>query len=475
MPKVHITVAEFGHIHASQLPTGMTVDRLVAVQAADLTDEKGESVTPFKFKDRNRAQVRGHVGVVEIDGAVIEIVPKIGACGGEVEGPRRMLDALLGAYLGAETLDNRPARRVSPTRVQAQRGPLREQIFERFVDEAEALLQNGLRFGYARAHERLPFLRGRLDFARQMRQPPGNDHRFHIRYERFDVSRPENRLLRTALLRVASKSAQPDLRLRANQAAGILADVPVSHAVARDLSLWDRGRLLAHYQGVEPWCRLTLQPMIGTRIGTDQADALLWKTEKMFERALENALNRRISATGTNLSLIVQGGSAGDETSPFEDGLFLGADERDNGAFELRPDLVVAQGQRVVSVLDAKWKKVDPRAARRADAARQGTEVISPEDAYQMHAYGHSLLGGAGPLVVIYPAWERFRTPRTYTLGRADGGTNLTLTAVPYDVVADRFLLGPPDAHARTALGEVATLLATPADIPDASAWSRPA
>lgn len=476
MPNDHLTVAEFEEIHSSQLPGGMTVDRLLTVQAADLTDEEKKSVTPFRLIDRHRVQVRGWVGVVEVDGVVIEIVPKIGASNGEVEGQRRMLDALLSAYVESGPLDNRPARRVSPTRVQAQRGPLRERIFERLVEEAEALLQNGLRFGYARTQERLPFLRGRLDFARQMRQPPGNDHRFHVRYERFDVGRPENRLLKTALLRVASRSSQPDLRLRANQAAGILADVPVSHAIARDLALWDRGRLLAHYGAVEPWCRLTLQPMIGTRIGTDQADALLWKTEKMFERALENALDRRITASGSGLSLAIQGRRDGEGRggrSGRARAIFLGVDEADRPSFELQPDLMLLQGQRVVSVLDAKWKEVD--AVADMTAGDGGTAVISREDAYQMHAYGHRLLGGSGPLVVIYPAWEGFRVPRTYTLGRSGIGVDLTLTAVPYDLLADRFLLGPPDSRAREALGEVAPLLDAPAGVFDGPALTASA
>jgi 5-methylcytosine-specific restriction enzyme subunit McrC len=335
-----------------------------------------------------------------------------------------------------------------------------------------------LRFGYVRTHERLPFLRGRLDFTRQMRQPPGSDHRFHVRYERFDVSRPENRLLKTALLRVASRSAQPDLRLRANQAAGVLAEVPVSHAIARDLALWDRGRLLAHYQPVEPWCRLTLQPMVGTRIGTDRADALLWKTEKMFERALENALDRRIAVSASDLALISQGrkddeGRQGRSAGNSGDAIYLGADEAGRAAFELKPDLMLLQRERVVSVLDAKWKEVD--AASEASTAEAGTAVISREDAYQMHAYGHCLLGGSGPLVVVYPAWEGFQAPRTYTLGRSDHGLPLTLTAVPYDLLSDRFLLGPPDSRARQALAPLAPLLETPVERSDGPALTASA
>ncbi|WP_432543021.1 McrC family protein [Kineococcus sp. SYSU DK002] len=469
----HLTVQEHERIQLSSLPGGLTAERLVAVQAEDLHDPRKKTFTPFS---RVGEQVRapGRVGVVDVDGVVVEILPKAGhrdlgsSAAGEqlserqVERSRQVVEALVHAFLQSGPMDDhRSARTLNPTRLQATRGPIRERVHERFVEETEILLPHRVRMGYTAASERLPYLRGRLDLGRQSRQLPGQEHRFHVRYRRFDAARPENRLIKTALLRVASRSPRADLRLRAHQLAGLLDEVPVSHAVAADLAQWDRGRLLEGYRAVEPWCRLTLQPLLGTRVGADQAESLLWRTENLFEKALESALARRVVAVGADLEVVSQAGDVVEH---------LGTDEAGEAAFRLEPDLLLRSRGDAVAVIDAKWKQHDKRGSAVPDLSPSDDDpseeaatstkprplAIGREDAYQLFAYGHRYLKGRGPMVVVYPASLKFTTPVTYQLGE------LTLTALPYDVADDEFLLGHRDSATRRALGDLVPLLSPP-------------
>jgi 5-methylcytosine-specific restriction enzyme subunit McrC len=63
--------------------------------------------------------------------------------------------------------------------------------------------------------------------------------------------------------------------------------------------------------------------------------------------------------------------------------------------FRLEPDVLISSGaQRWV--LDTKWKRIDS-----ADA--QNKYRLSQSDFYQMFAYGHKYMQGAGTMALIYP------------------------------------------------------------------------
>lgn len=70
--------------------------------------------------------------------------------------------------------------------------------YQKFLKCFEGLIQLGLRFDYNRVQEDKN-LRGQLQHAKYMRQPPSQRHIFPIEHDVYEVNRAENRLIRTAL------------------------------------------------------------------------------------------------------------------------------------------------------------------------------------------------------------------------------------------------------------------------------------
>jgi 5-methylcytosine-specific restriction enzyme subunit McrC len=99
--------------------------------------------------------------------------------------------------------------------------------------------------------------------------------------------------------------------------------------------------------------------------------------------------------------------------------------EHDKGQmFQLRPDLLVIQGNSICAVLDTKWKLIN-------SANKSDKYGLSQSDFYQLFAYGHKYLqGGKGPMMLIYPKTAAFTKP----LPVFDYGNDLRLWVVPFDL-----------------------------------------
>jgi 5-methylcytosine-specific restriction enzyme subunit McrC len=271
------------------------------------------------------------------------------------------------------------------------------------------LVKRGLRFDYQRVEEEQRFLRGQLDVVKQMRQPPGRAHIFNIRHDLFLPDRPENRLLKSALMRVCRTTQQSDTWRLSHELASLLAQIPDSKDTQSDFRQWRNDRLMAHYQPVRPWCELVLgEHMPLTVRGKTHGISLLFPMEKLFERFVETRLRQQLpahcalTAQARSLSLCSHG---------------------DKDMFQLRPDFLVRQGQKAVLVLDAKWKLI-------SSANRANKYGLNQSDFYQMFAYGHKYLAGHGEMVLIYPRTANFLE----VLTPFDFSDGLRLWAAPFDL-----------------------------------------
>ena len=164
-----------------------------------------------------------------------------------IQQERRLLQNMLSVSL------HLPYREVGAADLSKFKQPLHEWIITQFLKCFERLIQRGLRFDYNRVQEDQKFLRGQLQYAQYMRQPPAKKHIFPIEHDVYEVNRPENRLIRTALEVVCKKTKDAtnwklaqELRLMTNE-------IPRSHKIKHDFRQWQSGRLLALYAEIKPW------------------------------------------------------------------------------------------------------------------------------------------------------------------------------------------------------------------------------
>lgn len=364
----------------------------------------------LQLENRHWLRLDNYVGVVETPcGTLLEILPKHTDNAGEeaAKASRKLLIKML-----TEALDL-PVRTSDKTDLQTYHHPLLEWVMKQFILSLDHLIKRGLRFDYRRVEEEQRYLRGQLDINKQMRQPPGRAHIFNIRHDLYLVDRPENRLLKSALMRVCKTTQQSDTWRLSHELAGLLAEIPDSKDIQSDFRQWCNERLMAHYQPVRPWCELVLGQYMPLALrGNTHGISLLFPMEKVFERYVEIKLRQQLPATYT---LKRQAASQSLCTH-------LG-----KSMFQLQPDLLIQCGQQTRFVLDTKWKRI-------ATSDTDNKYGLSQSDFYQMFAYGHKYLAAKGEMLLIYPYTVSFSD----FLPSFDFSPDLKLWVVPFDLDNDK-------------------------------------
>ncbi|MCQ3000761.1 McrC family protein [Pseudomonas syringae] len=385
--KATLTVREYARLTTSHVPNPTLDLAQVSASAFDWLCEQSSKFSKagaalVQIEGRRLLKLDNYVGALETPcGTRIEILPKHFEEGDCIQQSRALLRRMIQKSL------NLPTREVGPTALQRFDAPLTEWVMSSFLEALDHLIKRGLRFDYRRVEEEQRYLRGQLNTARQMRQPPGRQHYFQIRHDIFLPDRPENRVLKTALDIVCKTTQDPCNWRLSHELRSILIEIPNSRDTTQDFKQWRNDRLMAHYQPVKPWCELITQQQTPLAIaGEWQGMSLLFPMEKLFERYVAACLRDSLPKDAT---LHVESKSE-----------YL-CEHKGKRVFQLRPDLMITQGDKSW-VLDTKWKRLDSG----PDSKNYG---LSQSDFYQLFAYGHRCLGGQGDLVLIYPKRAAFQ------------------------------------------------------------------
>lgn len=237
-----------------------------------------------------------------------------------------------------------------------------------FARNLDTALARGVLRSYRSEQDRLPALRGRLNFPILVRQPAVLVP-IPCQFDEYTADIDENRYVKSAarrLLRVAG--VQPEIRRRLLDQVMQLEEVS---DIAPDPALADRltfTRLNSHYAPAIRLARLILEQLtLVDQLGHNGAHAFFLNMNDLFQSFVTERLRRELSRT-----LEVEG----------EPVVYLGRGRR----VEMLPDLVFrADGQRVY-VGDAKYKIT-------------GTGHGQSSDYYQLLAYTSALNLREGVLV----------------------------------------------------------------------------
>lgn len=339
-------------------------------------------------RGRRVIQVTSYVGVIRApDGYQIEVLPKVGkAIGGGAAEARQLLIEMLCCLRGFRHV------RTNIAQLSAARMPLLEIFVSEFLRAVEHIVKRGLRSDYRERQDNLFALRGKLLMSSHLRQNVFRADRFFTEHSEFSADRPENRLLHAALRRVLLLTGTQANQQLARELDFVFADVPPSTQIRLDFQQVRLDRGMGYYIDALDWARLILNeesPLTGS--GRHTAPSLLFPMEAVFEAYVAKHLARQLIP-----ALILK-------TQARSHHLVR---HREQNWFRLKPDLLVRNSDRVLLVLDTKWKLLDGSKAN-------GTEKygLSQSDFYQLQAYGLSYLDGTGDVVLIYPKTEAFSDP----------------------------------------------------------------
>jgi 5-methylcytosine-specific restriction enzyme subunit McrC len=356
-------------------PAGLSPRR----QADPDDDPPGDTIPLFRRTSTGGWFVAGLVGSCTLaeSSLSVEVLPKTGRAGNadtDLPAARRQLLRMWQVAEGAPLNEHQ-----APAAAEADSG-LHEWLIQRFLADIDALLLRGLRPQYLEREDNLSVLRGRLLPLQNLRVNAVAPHRFYCRFEELSLDRPEHRLIRTALHKIARRTQNPANRRRAASLGESLHEVTISTDVARDFSAWRDDRLMLHYRRIRSSCEWILAERTAAPIrGHNEMFGCFARMHQLFERYVAKWLSAKYAKL---YRIDVQ-----------KEKVFCRGPQ---GSEIMRPDILVKQGGTTLGIIDSKWKIGKD-------------EGIARPDLYQMISYARfhfptSDDGSGRFLGVIYPA-----------------------------------------------------------------------
>jgi len=336
------------------------------------------------FCERTATGVRfaQYCGVLRLGSVVIEVLPKTGMGNArlpeEVGGARRALLTMLST---ASKLRLIAMDHVGQLTVHA---PLLEIFVQAFLQCALDQARRGLLFRYLSRTDNLTVARGRFHVHGHIRENLARPHLLHCEFDEFTADNAYNRAVRTAL-----DVIRPWIRTSAGhrmwfEAHARFADISSVRLRATDVAKLHRDRTTRHYEPLLDWCELLLDLLNPSlRAGHDTAPGLLFDMNRLFEAYVQH-----VEGTGAEPGHRVRTQEASRHLATCGD----------SPAFTLKPDISVWRKgpdgtDEVIRILDAKWKRVDPRKTNWG---------VGEADVYQLLAY--AVRYQCSHLELVYPA-----------------------------------------------------------------------
>lgn len=322
---------------------------------------------------------QNYVGVINIDNKVqIEILPKIDIGDPKIDDPKIDIgnyDELRKLFLKMlYSLKEFKGKSFKNAQLNDSRLPIYEVFIQMYLNEVQELLKKGLKSDYLTIEGNLTFFKGKFLINQHLKHNIVRKDRFFMAYDEFHINRPENRLIKTTLLKLNKISSNGKNQLLAKRLLAEFEKVNQSTNIDKDFSLVKKDRNAQAYQSLMTWSQVFLKnKSFSTFKGTENVNALLFPMEKIFEAYVAKQLKIKFPEWKV-------------ETQKEDKYLF------DNPkTFGLRPDIYMAKGESAI-VLDTKWKKLNQNS---------NNYGISESDMHQMYAYAYKY--DVENIVLIYP------------------------------------------------------------------------
>jgi 5-methylcytosine-specific restriction enzyme subunit McrC len=346
-----------------------------------------------KKKGVEYISVKNYVGIVEtVQGVVIEILPKIFMAANDetaqVHFSKRILLRML------RSLKNSPFKTMNMAHLKTSRMPLIELFITLYLNEIDNVLQKGIKHHYTNITSNEKYLKGKLQIAKHIRHNLIHKEKFSINYDEFRVDIPQNRIIKSSLNYLSSRTRTSSNLSRIKNYLKLFDGVSDCMNLTRDLALIkSQNRLFNYYAQALNWAEVFLTGKSFTSyFGKNLNMAILFPMEVLFESYVTKQKrkefpNAEISSQDRSHWLV----------KDFSNGKSI-------NKFRLRPDIVIRENG-CIRILDAKWKILDQDQPRK-------NYLISSSDMYQLFSYGKKYQhekNGSVELELIYPLTSSFQ------------------------------------------------------------------
>ena len=330
----------------------------------------------------DEARVGQWVGVIQISGLLLELLPKIDGTGDEAqEGVVLARDNLL-VMLGEA--GKVPLRSRDLASLGTRRADLHETLITLFANRLKFELLRGSDRGYISETADLRVMRGKLEISHHLARNAARRERFTCTFDEFTADTELSRVLK-ATCRMLLKRTRTHEAQEALSHCILLMDDVSDEADARPLL--ERvvlTRQNERFTDLFAFCRLVLQQLSPTAAGGKHAVfSLLFDMDRVFEGFISSMLKRSARHLADGTRIFPQARTRRRYLMTGDQG----------GVLHLKPDLLV-EGPAGRIVIDTKWKRLGSLTQRR-------NAGVSAADLYQLYAYTRRY--GVGRSVLLFP------------------------------------------------------------------------
>ncbi len=322
-------------------------------------------------------QAKNYVGLIQMkSGFQIQILPKISY--NEVEDTKKTFLKML------RSMKDFPSKVFNDANLKMDKMNLYEIFINMYIQEVRELIKKGLRSSYLQVEDNLNYYKGKLIVQEHIKRNQIHRERFYVGYDEFGLNRPENRLIKSTLLKLQKISISATNTKEIRQLLSSFEMVEPSTNYAKDFSCVVIDRNTKDYEMLKNWSKVFLMNQSFTTFsGNTTARALLFPMEKVFEAYVTRNLKRVLADLAWEVSAQDRGYYLFDEPKKFA----------------LRPDIVITRDDGSKIVLDAKWKSL-------TNNLRQNYG-ISQADMYQMYTYSKKY--ETREIWLLYPVNEEMK------------------------------------------------------------------
>lgn len=348
-------------------------------------------------------QPKNYVGLIQMkNGFQVQILPKIHFS--ELEDTKRTFLRML------KSLKDFPSKVFNDANLKMDRMNLYEIFINMYIQEVRNLVKKGIRSAYLQVEDNLCYYKGKLMVAQHIKNNQVHKERFYVGYDEFLANRPENKLIKSTLLKLQKVSSSASNIKDIRQLLTNFEMVEASINYAKDFVKVVIDRNTKDYEFLMRWSKVFLMNQAFTTFaGNTTARALLFQMDKVFEAYVAQNLRKVVEDLGWDVSTQ-------------DRGFYLFDSPRQ---FALRPDIVITREDGSRIILDTKWKSL-------VNNPRQNYG-ISQADMYQMYAYSKKYK--TPEIWLLYPVNDEMKDVGNIEFRTNEYGDNVVVRLFFVDVV----------------------------------------
>lgn len=293
---------------------------------------------------------------------------------------------------------------------------LLELLISIFINEFNSLFRRKIHRKYEETIEPQQFIKGKILFSETVRSNPILKHIHIVRFDEYTINNPLNRIFKTLLFQLLTKTNDKDNKKKLAQGLTYLQDVDMINLSSDSFKVIRFDRLNTEFEPLFNLAKLFFynqQP--GLNEGQEKTFSFLIPLNALFEHVVGKLLS--------NLSDSIF-------EFHFQKNRIHLLSESNTKELMLKPDFTITESGKVVSILDAKYK---------SPFAPDGKVDLKESDIYQMCTY--ALRYNVKSLILIYPKLLNSKYTgsklATYTIDSGIG--SISLKAIQIDLFEDDF------------------------------------